>query len=98
MKLHLSSINDIGLFYLENRYVPPPKPMNMKKMKKEKDHNIMMIDIASSLNYSKFDDVKDFPTTFDMWEKQQRFYGGDKNVQIAKIENLRGKFDRMKMK
>ena len=58
----------------------------------------MMIDIASSLNYSEFDEVKDCPTTFEMWEKLQKFYGGDKNVQRAKVNSLRGKFDQIKMK
>ena len=52
MKPHVSSIGDIGMFYLENKYVPPPKPITVEQMKEAKDHNIMMIDIASSLNYS----------------------------------------------
>ena len=41
----------------------------------------MMIDITSYLNYSKFDEVKDCPTAFDMWEKLKKVFGGDKNVQ-----------------
>ena len=49
-----------------------------------KSYNIMMIDIASSLKYSKFDEVKYCPTAFEMWEKLQRVYEGDKNMQRAK--------------
>ena len=30
---------------------------------------IMMIDIASSLNYAKFNEVKDYGTTYEMWIK-----------------------------
>ena len=67
-------------------------------MKEAKDHNIMMIDIASSLNYSEFGEVKDCPTTFDMWEKLHRVYKGDKNVKTTKEESFIGNFDRMKMK
>ena len=76
----------------------PPKPMTMEQMKEEKYHNIMMIDIASSLNYSKFDEVKYFPTMFEMWEKPQKVYGGDKNVKRANKDSLRGQFDQIKMK
>ena len=57
MKLHLSRIGDNGMFYLEKKYVPPPKPITVEQMKEAKDHNIMMIDIASSLNYSKIDEA-----------------------------------------
>lgn len=84
MKLHISSINDVGVFYLENTYVPPTKPLTMEKIKEEKDHIIMMIDITSSLNYFEFDKFKDCPTTFDMWEKMKKVFGGDRNVQRAK--------------
>ena len=80
MKLHISSINDVGIFYLEKKYMPQPKPMTMEKIKEAKDHNIMMIDIASSLNYSEFDEVKNCPSAFDMWEKLKKVFGGDKNV------------------
>ena len=85
MKLHLSSISDVGLFYLENKYVPPPKPMIVEHMKEAKDHNIMMIDIASSLNYYEFDEVKEYPTTFEIWEKLQKVYRGEDRKLKKKI-------------
>ena len=40
----------------------------------------MMIDIASSLNYVEFDEVKDCATTHEMWIKIKEIYGGDDNV------------------
>lgn len=58
----------------------------------------MMIDIASSLNYYEFDEVKDSPTAYEMGEKLLKVYGGDKNVKRSKEKILRGKFDQMKMK
>ena len=70
----------------------------MEKMKEAKELNIVMTNIASSLNYSKFDEVKDCTTIFDMWEKLQKIYRGDKNVQRAKAEILRDMFDHLKMK
>ena len=57
-----------------------------------------MIDISSSLNYAKFDEVKDCPTTFHMWKKLNKVYGCDDNVKRAKVESLRGHFDQMKMR
>ena len=58
----------------------------------------MMIDIASALNYIKFDEVKNCTTTYDMWIKLKEIYGGDDNIRRAKDECLREKFDQMKMR
>ena len=58
----------------------------------------MMIGIASSMNYAKFDEVKDCPTSFHMWKKLTEIYGGDDDVKRAKVESLRGQFDHMKMR
>ena len=33
-----------------------------------------------------------------MWDDLKTIYGGDKNVQRAKLESLRGNFDEMRMK
>ena len=49
----------------------------------------MMIDIASTLSYDKFDASKDCKTMFSMWNKLKDIYGGDENVRRAKEENLR---------
>ena len=58
----------------------------------------MMIDIASALSYEEFDEIKDQTTTHQMQNKLKEIYGGDDNVKRAKAENLRGKFDQMKMR
>ena len=57
-----------------------------------------MIHIASTLSYDKFDEIKDCKTTFDMWNKLKKIYGGDDNVRRAKSESLRGQFDQMRMR
>ena len=54
-----------------------------------------MLDIASSLSYVKFDDIKGLDSAKKMWDALDTIYGGDKNVQRAKFESLRGKFDDM---
>ena len=50
----------------------------------------MMIDIASSLSYAKFDEVKDYKISHEMWTKLKDIYGGDDNIKGAKAESLRG--------
>ena len=43
-----------------------------------------MIDIAYSLSYKEFDEVKDCKTTFAMWKKLKEIYGGDDYVRREK--------------
>ena len=50
----------------------------------------MMINIASSLNYVEFDEVKYCATSHEMWTKLKDIYGGNDNVRRAKAESLRG--------
>ena len=56
-----------------------------------------MLEIASTLNYVEFDDIKGWKSTFKIWKALSDIYGGDQNVQRAKRESLRGKFDDIRM-
>ena len=56
-----------------------------------------MLEIASTLSYAEFDDIKGLDSTTKMWDVLKTIYRGDKNVQRAKLESLRGKFDEMRM-
>jgi hypothetical protein len=88
----------MGMKYLENIYVAPTRTVTMDQIVEKNNHNIMMIGIASTLNYVEFDEVKDCATAHEMWNKLKYIYGGDENVRRAKEESLRGQFDQMKMK
>ena len=55
------------------------------------------MEIASTLSYVEFDDIKGLDSAKKMWDALKTIYGGDKNVQRAKLESLRGNFDDMKM-
>ena len=96
MRLHLGTNGDTRLEFLENQYVSPPDPLTMDQMVDKKNHNTMMIDIASALNYVEFDEVKSCTTTYDMWIKLKSIYGGDDNVRRAKAKSLKGHSDQMK--
>ena len=69
MKLHLGTIGDTGLKFLQNKYVEPPISFDCGQMVDKKNHNTMMIDIASAPNYAKFDEFKYFPNNYGMWNK-----------------------------
>ena len=56
-----------------------------------------MMDIASNLSYAEFDDIKSLGSAKKMWDTLIAIYGGDTNVLRSKAENLRGKFDEMRM-
>ena len=72
--------------------------LNVEDMKKKKEHNHAMLEIASTLSYAEFDDVKGLDSAKKIWDALDTIYGEDKNVQRAKSKSLRGKFDDMKWK
>ena len=59
MRLHLASIGDSGCKYLDEEYVAPIRTLSVGDIAEKKNHNTMMIDIASTLSYEKFDEIKD---------------------------------------
>ena len=56
-----------------------------------------MLEIASILIYLEFDDIKECDIAKYMWNKLVKIHGGDNNLLRAKLENLRGNFDDMRM-
>ena len=84
MKLHLASIGDSGLKYLDTAYVEPSSTLSASDIAEKKTHNNMMIDIASSLSYEEFDEIKDYTTANAMWKNLKEIYGLDDNVRRAK--------------
>ena len=90
MKLHLTSLSNLGCHYLENNYTAPTGTMIAEELLEHKAHNIMMVDIASALTYAEFDEVKDYKIAHEMWTKLELTFGGDENVKRAKEKSLRG--------
>ena len=56
-----------------------------------------MDSLESTLFYSKYKDVEDLETTYEMWETLKIIYGGDRHVMKDKDIILRVKFDDMRM-
>ena len=80
MRLNLVSISDLSCTYLDAEYKIPSGTLIVEDIAEKKNHNVMMINIASALSYAEFDEVKDYKTTFEMWNKLKDIYGGDENV------------------
>ena len=59
MRLHLETIGESRIKYLDVKYKDTTRTRTIEEIKEKKDHNITMIDIASSLNYAKIDEIKD---------------------------------------
>ena len=97
MRLHLATICGLGCKYLATEYKTSTGTLLVEDIAKKKNHHIMMIDIASALNYTKFGEVKGCTMNYDMWIKLKAIYGED-NVRRAKAESLKGKFDQIKMR
>ena len=66
--------------------------MNLKKQ-----HNNMMIGVASKLNVVEFDDVKGSSTINKMWDELIIVHEEDQNVLRAKVESVRGNCDDITM-
>ena len=97
MKLHLEGIGDHAQTSILVEHIDPIGVPTTKDMKKKKEHNQAMLEIASTLSYAKFDDIKGCDTTNKIRGALHTIYGGDKNVQRAKSESLKGKFDDIRM-
>ena len=88
MKLHLGGIGVHAQSYVIVEHVDPTTPTT-EDMRKKKEHNQAMLEIAFALSYNEFDDIKGFDSAKKMWIALKTIYGGDKNVQRAKLESIR---------
>ena len=97
MKLYLGGLGDHAQSTITTEHVNPIGAPTTKDMRKKKEHDQAMLEIASTLSYTEFDDIKDLNSAKKMWDSLTTIYGGDTNVLIAKAKILRGNFDDMRM-
>ena len=89
MKLHICRIWDTACSRVETAYVDPTRSLTTEELKARKEHNQAMLEIASALTYSEYEDIKNCIAKKLMWDTLITIYGGDKNVNRSKAENLR---------
>ena len=58
MKLHLRGLGDHAQYTVTIEHVDPVGAPTAKDMRKKKEHNQEMLEIASALSYAEFDDIK----------------------------------------
>ena len=96
MNLHLGGIGDYAQEHIKIEHVDPTN-LTTDDMRRKKEHNQEMLEIAFALSYAEIDDIKGLGSAKKMWDALKTIYGGEKNVKRAKSESLRGKFDDMRM-
>ena len=80
MKLYLGSIGDHEQKKITIEHVDLAGAPTKEDMKKKKEHNQAMMEIAFALSYVEFDDIKGYKNAHQMWEAFSNIYGGDENV------------------
>ena len=69
IRLHLSNIVDNITQLLENEYTTLVGTLIVEQMNEKRNHHSMMIEISSSLNDVKFDDIKNCANAKKIWDK-----------------------------
>ena len=93
MRLNLETISDSCYKYLDIEYKTPTGTLLVEDISQKKNHNVMMIDIAPTLNYVEIDEVKDYNIAHVMWIKLKDISGGDENLRRDKAESTIVQFD-----
>lgn len=61
--MHLGGLGDFGLSIVTTKFVEFTRPHTTQQLNEKKENNLTMLEIISSLSYSKFDDIKVCTTT-----------------------------------
>ena len=90
MKLQIGGLGDHAQSTISSEHVDPTRALTIDDLKKKKEHNQEMLEIASTLIYVMFDDIKGCGSAKKMWDALHTIYGGDNNDLRAKNKSLRG--------
>ena len=80
MRLYISSISDVAINFLDNEYVKITAPLRIERLKQNLEHNQAILEIALTLSYAKFDDLKDYESAKKVWDRLKTIYVGNDNV------------------
>ena len=76
MKLHLGGIGEYAQNCITTKHVDPTTH-TADEMRKKKEHNQAMLEIAFALSYVEFDDIKGLDSAKKMKDSLKIIYGGD---------------------
>ena len=98
MNIHISGIGDTTWLSVEHPYIDQDGTLTVEHLQARKEHNQAMLEIASTISYSRYEDVMGCANAKLIWDFELvTIYGGDTNVNKAKAKSLRGNFDDMRM-
>lgn len=97
MKIYIKGMGPQFQQHVITKYVPPTSPLIANQLKEQQESIQSLESIVSILFDTEYIDVHGLETSFEVWEKLELIYGGDKHVQKDKEESLRWKFDDMRM-
>lgn len=82
----------------KNTYIVPQNGPSTPDEIKEVEHNIRVKEaLLSVLTNSEMTAVMALQTAHEIWEKLEILYEGDKQVKVAKLLSLKGKYETLKM-
>ena len=67
MKLHLGGIGDHAQSYIKVEHIDLATPTT-EDMRKKKEHNYALLEIASTLSYTEFNEIKGLDSAKKMWD------------------------------
>ena len=67
MKLHLGGLGDHAQSTITIEHVDPARALTIEDMRKKKEHNHAILEIASALSYAEFNDIKGLDSAKKMW-------------------------------
>ena len=74
MRLHLEGIGCHAQTSIKVEHVDLVGVPTIEDMKKKKEHTEAMLEIASTLSYVEFDDIKECDIAFKMWDALSTIY------------------------
>ena len=80
MKLHLGGLGDHAQSTIIIEHVDPIGALTAKDLKKKKEQNHTMLEMASALSYANFNDIKGCDSAKKIWDALYTIDGGDANV------------------
>lgn len=91
MECHLRCIGEPYQSITSNRYVIPPNSIYA-------EYNIRAKEVLlSAFTDTEMTNVMELKTAYEIQKKLETLYEGDANVKIAKLQSLKGKYEKLRM-
>ena len=98
MECHLRCIGQAYWNIKSNRYVIPQNGPTTVAEIRDVEYNIRAKEaLLSALTNTKLTNVMHMKTAYEIWKNLETLYDGDANVMIAKLQSLKGKYERLRM-